>query len=50
MPQNRNSKKQPDALECLRLEMLALGLKNRQIDRIIAESFKKSILQHAVWP
>lgn len=35
MSGNRNLKKQSDTLDCLRLEMLALGLKREQAERII---------------
>lgn len=38
MLKNCKSKKQQDTLEYLSLEMLALGLKRKQIDRIIADS------------
>lgn len=38
MSGNHKSKKRPDILECLCLEMLALGLKRKQVDRIVADS------------
>lgn len=38
MPENRGIRKQHNVLDCLRLEMLALGLKGEQADRIINQS------------